>query len=174
MPTMRSGRTADQDLRATAAPRGPTTVYNYDEVIGGTIPNGVGHLTSIAGGGVGQQFAYDEVGRPVATTRSVDDVVPRSEAPYYDPGGRVALEGALGGRRQGRKHRHSTSQWTYDAAGRLLTIPGVQTGATYTADGQSLTQSRPNGVTTTNTYQASRLWLTGNPDDQCHRSYTRT
>jgi RHS repeat-associated protein len=127
-------------------------------VLGGTIPNGVGHLTSLTGSGVTCQYGYDVVGRQTNKTCGVDGVA-RNEGTSYDIGGRVrSMVYRVAGTQVASV---GTSQWTYDGAGRLLIIPGVQAGATYTADGQIATQSRPNGVTTTNTYQASRLWLMG-------------
>ena len=53
-----------------------------------------------------------------------------------------------------------TSQWTYDEAQRLITIPGHVTSFTYNARGQVTQAVYANGVTTTNTYNDQRGWLT--------------
>ncbi|RYG99772.1 MAG: RHS repeat protein, partial [Alphaproteobacteria bacterium] len=54
----------------------------------------------------------------------------------------------------------TTSQpWTYNAANKLLTIPGYVTGASYEADGQTRSITYANGVTTAFTYDAKRDWL---------------
>ena len=53
-----------------------------------------------------------------------------------------------------------TSQWTYDEAQRLVAIPGHVTSFTYNARGQVTQAVYANGVTTTNTYNDQRGWLT--------------
>jgi RHS repeat-associated protein len=90
------------------------------------------------------------------------DGVSRYELPAYDAGGRVrsiqykqytnaeTLLLSLGS---------SSNPWTYDSAGRLSSIPGIQASETYTADGQPASVTRANGVTTTSVYHPNRLWL---------------
>ncbi len=55
----------------------------------------------------------------------------------------------------------NANQWLYDEAGRLKSIPGHITGLTYNARGQVTVATYANGVTTTNTYNDQRGWLTG-------------
>ncbi len=54
----------------------------------------------------------------------------------------------------------TTTQWLYDDAGRLKSIPGHITSLTYNARGQVTVAVYANGVTTTNTYNDQRGWLT--------------
>src|SRR5690606_26065160 len=49
--------------------------------------------------------------------------------------------------------------WTYDSAGRLLTIPSLITDTQYNAAGQVTHIAYGNGVETANTYDAARGWL---------------
>ncbi|MGH6924047.1 MAG: hypothetical protein ACRED5_09935 [Propylenella sp.] len=49
--------------------------------------------------------------------------------------------------------------WTYDIAGRLYSVPGVVTSATYEADGQTDVISYPNFVQVTFAYDPERRWL---------------
>jgi YD repeat-containing protein len=51
------------------------------------------------------------------------------------------------------------NRWTYDALGRLKSIPGMVALQTYEADGQTKTITYANGVTTTFTYDPNRRWL---------------
>src|SRR5690606_575033 len=53
----------------------------------------------------------------------------------------------------------AASPWTYDEAGRLFGIPGLVTSTLYNAAGQVTEAVYSNGVRTTNTYNAYRLWL---------------
>lgn len=52
-----------------------------------------------------------------------------------------------------------TAPVTYDAAGRLLTVPGYVTSFTYDAAGRTLRATYANGVTTDFTYSTARGWL---------------
>jgi RHS repeat-associated protein len=54
----------------------------------------------------------------------------------------------------------STSKWTYNDKGQLLTIPGYITGTTYELDGQTKAITYANTVTTSFTYNVNRRWLT--------------
>jgi RHS Repeat len=51
-------------------------------------------------------------------------------------------------------------RWTYDALGRLKSIPGMVALQSYEADGQTKAITYANGVSTTFTYDLSRHWLT--------------
>ena len=55
----------------------------------------------------------------------------------------------------------SATPWTYDAAGRLLSIPGHVSGYSYNARGQVVYVTYANGAVTANSYDPSRHWLTG-------------
>ena len=54
----------------------------------------------------------------------------------------------------------SAAPWTYNAANKLLTVPGYITTAAYEADGQTKSISYANGVTTEFSYSPTRRWLT--------------
>jgi RHS repeat-associated protein len=53
----------------------------------------------------------------------------------------------------------SASRWTYDGAGRLLSIPGIISLQTYEADGQTKKITYANGVSTEFFYSPARRWL---------------
>jgi YD repeat-containing protein len=141
-----------------------TTTYIYDQTSWG---RNVGHLTTAESfDGTMYTYNYDALGRIVQTALTVDSIM-YSVLPVYDAGGRVHLM---------RYNTHYWSggspdtdvyigtyqnEWTYDGAGRLSTIPGIQNSETYNAAGQPLSVTRANGVTTAYTYQASRQWLMG-------------
>jgi RHS repeat-associated protein len=83
--------------------------------------------------------------------------------PAYDIGGRVRwinyTRNAGSGQTVLLALGSSTNRWVYDSAGRLYAIPGIQVSETYTADGQTASVIRANGVTTTSAYDVNRLWL---------------
>jgi RHS repeat-associated protein len=54
----------------------------------------------------------------------------------------------------------SGNEWGHDDAGRLKSIPGHVTSLVYNARGQVTVATYVNGVTTTNTYDDQRGWLT--------------
>ncbi|MCJ9754969.1 hypothetical protein MOV61_29990, partial [Neorhizobium sp. BETTINA12A] len=49
--------------------------------------------------------------------------------------------------------------WTYNAANKLSTVPGLITAASYEADGQTKSIAYANGVTTQFAYSPTRRWL---------------
>ncbi len=75
----------------------------------------------------------------------------------YQPGGELRFKTYPDGDSAGT----DLNPMTYDAAGRLKTLPGGITDMTYNARGQTLTASYANGVTATFTYNDARGWLTG-------------
>jgi RHS repeat-associated protein len=152
------GRTLSKVTRYGTA-QAATTTYGYDEDFPGAYAN-TGHLTSTHNDVALTEYDYDSMGR------KFDDLLWTDGVGYvvltgYDTGGRVRWKQYRNDPNVIRDLGTSTNQWGYDTAGRLRTIPGVQTAATYTADGQAASVTRANGVTTTYSYQPLRLWLTG-------------
>ena len=111
----------------------------------------VGLPTTITSPGSVLKLDYDAVGRPVKQTRTLDStdyVVTRT----YDSAGFL--------RGLSYPDGDSLSSITYDAAGRLKSVPGVLTSVTYNASGQLLVQTNANGTATTKTYSPTRGFLT--------------
>jgi RHS repeat-associated protein len=148
-----AGRTLTKVARSGTA-QAATTSYTYDQGSGFN----VGHLTSTANTAALCRYSYDQLGRLTANSWTVDGAT-YSELTGYDTGGLVRwmqyLDPASGAQNVGT----SSNQWVYDSAGRLYSIPGIQTGESYTAEGQPTSVTRANGVTTTSAYNANRLWL---------------
>jgi RHS repeat-associated protein len=139
-----AGRTLTKTSRSGTA-QAATTTYSYDDTFGWALYN-TGHLTTINYNGSLCEYAYDPMGRQTMRLWWTDGVS-RYELPAYDTGGRVrsiqykqytnadTLLLSLGS---------SSDPWTYDSAGRLYAIPGIQASQTYTADGQTASVMRAN------------------------------
>jgi RHS repeat-associated protein len=153
-----AGRRLTKTTRSGTA-QAATTSYTYDEHDWGF---NVGHLTHVRNENALYAYNYDSVGRTIDKALMVDGAC-YTVLPAFDTGGRVrwteykigcsatpSFDFFLGA---------STNQWSYDSAGRLYAIPGVQASETYTADGQTASVTRANGVTTTSVYHPNRLWL---------------
>jgi RHS repeat-associated protein len=159
-----AGRILTKTTRAGTA-QAATTTYIYDEALTGW-PTAVGHLTTIKTNDSVCQYAYDQMGRELMRLWWSDGVT-YTRQPSYDTGGRVRWINYLrdsvnaGGQSVVLSLGSSANQWTYDSAGRLSSIPGIQNSETYNAAGQPLSVTRANGVTTSYTYQPSRQWLMG-------------
>jgi RHS repeat-associated protein len=157
-----AGRMLSRTTRYGTTQAGITT-YTYDQPLWGY---NVGQLTNVQSSTASIYFSHDAVGRIVETARAVDGIQ-YSVFPVYDAGGRVLLTyyktHYLAGSTPDAFVYVGTYQnkWTYDSAGRLYSIPGIQNSETYNAAGQPLSVTRANGVTTAYTYQASRQWLMG-------------
>ena len=156
------GRTLTKVTRYNTA-QAVTTTYDYDQTTWGY---NVGHLTRVTIPGMNYSYNYDAVGRMIGKDL-VADGVSYNLLPTYDTGGRLRrIRYNTGYFTSGAPSVDvytgtATNQWAYDTAGRLKSIPGVQTAATYTADGQPDSVTRANGTTTDYIYQPARLWLTG-------------
>lgn len=143
---------------ATKTSRSGVTVSTYDEPRAGFV-NG-GKLTSLSNAAANIRFDYDGNGRRVQDTyeikRSNGTVGERHVlSTAYEVGGRVTgrawnLQGGSAGRLEG---------WSYDAAGRLLAIPGRINTITYDAADRPLTTFYANGTATTRSYSPKRGWL---------------
>ncbi len=129
-----------------------TTTSTYDEVRSGFF-NG-GKLTTVAGPAATIRYDHNASGRRVRDTYVVDGQSYVTTT-TLDAGERIKGRSYPDGDAVGT----TATPWTYDGAGRLSTIPGLITSATYDARGQTKSIAYANGVSTTFTYNASRGWL---------------
>ncbi|NSZ15620.1 toxin TcdB middle/N-terminal domain-containing protein [Agrobacterium vitis] len=128
----------------------------YDELRDGFY-NG-GQMTSTQAGSVQQSIQYNGDGLPTDKTVTVDSVA-HNETTIYDQGKKPIFLTYNGG--QQVAIGSSSSHWTYDRKGQLLTIPGYINSTTYMPDGQTASITYANGVKTTFSYSPERGWLTG-------------
>ncbi len=141
-------------------PQAVTTAYAYDETRTGAYQGATRNFwnsdeqsTVTSPSGV-IRYDHDAAGRRIKETYVVDGATHEVET-LYDTGGRVI----------GRKYPDgdsvgtSAAPWVYDAAGRLLSVPGIVNSMTYNGRGQVLNAAYANGVTSAFTYDDSRGWL---------------
>jgi RHS repeat-associated protein len=126
-----------------------TVTWTYDEARG-TYAN-VGGVTTMVDGSGTATFDYDLRGNLVKAYRSLTGGSTYTFQSTYDAAGRLLTSTLPDGEVVGPR--------TYDETGALKAIPGYVTDVTYDARGQILTLTRADGTVTTNTYDASRLWL---------------
>src|SRR5262249_29146247 len=88
------------------------------------------------------------------STRSIDGT-PYTMQTGYDAGGRLLWTTYPDGDTVGT----SVSPLVYDGAGRLKTIPGIVTSATYDAMRRVLTQNDANGAVTNYAFDSQRAWM---------------
>jgi RHS repeat-associated protein len=154
--TTRHG-TAQAELTASIYDENRAGFFNGGNLT--TVCNGAGTTTNPTTGcnAAGQRIRYDYEGsgRKVKTTYRIDGtdrVVTHNLAPRGEVLWKTYPDGFAGS---------TSSRWTYDANGRLVTIPDLVTATTYNARGQVKTITFQNGVTTTYTYNDARGWLMG-------------
>ncbi|MGO4574217.1 FG-GAP-like repeat-containing protein, partial [Microvirga sp. 2TAF3] len=121
-----------------------------------------GRLVALANAAATLRYAYDGNGRRITETYELkrpDGGVAETHVlrTAYEPGGRVsgrvwALAGGPADRLEG---------WTYDAAGRLLSIPGRIVSIAYDASDRPLATRFADGSATVRTYDPKRGFLTG-------------
>jgi RHS repeat-associated protein len=101
-------------------------------------------------------FDHDAVGRVVRTVRTINGA---SYAFSYgfDAGDRALWTSYPDGDSVGT----ASSPLRYDGAGRLSSVPGYVTAATYNAEGKLTRIENANGTVTTRPHDAQRGWLTG-------------
>jgi RHS repeat-associated protein len=153
-----AGRTLTKTTRYGTA-QAATTTYTYDQTFA-SAPYAVGHVTTITDGSNTCLYAYNQRGQVIWQLWSADGAN-YTVIDSYDLAGRLRWKTYYQGMTLLFSLGTSSSQWAYDGAGRLLSIPGVQTSATYDAAGHATQIVRANGVTTSYTYQATRQWLMG-------------
>jgi YD repeat-containing protein len=137
-----------------------TTTYTYDFFRAGFF--NVGHQTT-ASNTIGTppvpiatiDYNFDQEGRPVGQTYTVPGETPSTYtfATSYDLGGRLLS--------QAYPDNDSVGPLTYDAAGRLKSVPDIlaTAGILYDARGNQTNIARANATTTAFGYSPQRGWL---------------
>ncbi len=135
------------------ATTGTDVTYTYD-----TCTNGVGRLCSVANiNGVTTAYTYDKLGRIDSQTQTVDAVA-RTTTYSYDRQGNLLIQTHPDG---------SKNEFTYGTAGRTLnakwrnvagTTSTLMSSVTYSPTGAPATVTLGNGVVTTYTYDATKLY----------------
>jgi RHS repeat-associated protein len=159
------GRLLTKQVKAVGETTATVTAANtYDTAdpgIGSAPSHNVGLLTKSVNGAATQSFSRSLTGSTtVLTTATVIDGVThtvmetrgRSEQTLsiaYMP---AALSAPV-------PVGTPADPWTYNAANKLLTVPGLITAASYEADGQTKSIAYANGVTTQFAYSPTRRWL---------------
>lgn len=147
------GRKTGKTSKA-GTPQASTVSWAYDQARAGF--HNVGKLTTMTDGAGTRTFDHDAVGRVVKTVRTINGA---SYAFSYgfDAGDRALWTTYPDGDTVGT----AAAPLRYDAAGRLLSIPGYVTSARYNADGRLTRVDNANGTVTTRPHDAQRGWLTG-------------
>ncbi|APR88402.1 Hypothetical protein A7982_13751 [Minicystis rosea] len=134
--------------------------FTYDEPGHGA---SIGRVTTAAdASGDSIAYTYDAIGRTTRmdhTIAGADYVVQRA----YDAAGRVVGTRYPDGSTVGCDPAAGCAgaSIAYDLGGRVQSIPGIVTGATYTAAGQPSVFQLANGAVTSHSYDPRRAWLTG-------------
>ena len=147
-----ASRVTRREHRNAAGVLGSWHAYAYDQP---RYPyyNG-GKLTSASGSWGSQTYDHDANGNRVKTSWTLAGQT-HSITSVIDWRGYVTAKSYSDGDGVGTV----TDPWRYDQAGRLKSIPGHITSIKYNARGQVTETVYANGVTTTNTFDASRGWL---------------
>jgi RHS repeat-associated protein len=152
------GRTLSKLVTPVTGPA-VTTTSVYDEARSGYA--NVGQLTRQTNVIARSCFDYDALGRRLKERWTVP--APASNCETASPGETFTSETTYdaGSRITGRTwpDGDSTSNWSYDEAGRLKSIPNAITSLVYDAFGQTTLATYPNGVTTSFNYSPPRGWL---------------
>lgn len=133
------------------------TIFRYGE-LRGTYKN-VGRLTSIEAEVFSSpipslRYDYDAAGRTVRTSRDLDGITFTLEHRFDSMGRLLGMTWP-----DGDAVGTPTDPWRYDAAGRLIVVPGILSSVTYDAAGRPLVQQNVNGTTTTRSYSPTRGFL---------------
>lgn len=155
-------------LTKTVTPSGGGAVVTtsvYDEVRSGYA--NIGKLTREETSDARVCHDHDVAGREIMTSWTLP---PASASACTGSSGesfQIETRYDAAGRLKGRTYPDGDvvgttgSPWTYDAAGRLLSVPGHVTSFVYDAAGKVTQATYANGVVTTNSYSAARGWLNG-------------
>lgn len=135
-------------------PNAAETFFIYDEARRGYY--NIGHATTMLDAGGSLVTNYDALGRPVDAIRAIDGVFFERKT-AYDRDGRVIATTYPDGDTVGVP----ADPVRYDAAGRMVSIPGLVDNVLYDAAGRVLSQSLTNGITGSRAYdRRGRLtWL---------------
>ncbi|WP_429931685.1 polymorphic toxin-type HINT domain-containing protein [Agrobacterium vitis] len=140
-----------------AGDTGVVLVQNsYDEQRVGVY--NLGQLTTAQSSAMVQKFNYNADRLEVQKFHAVDTIA-HDDSTVYDLGQRPIYK--IYNDRPSLTVGSSSSHWTYDRKGQLLTIPGYINSTTYMPDGQTASITYANGVKTTFSYSPERGWLTG-------------
>jgi len=129
-------------------PNAETISNTYDQARSGFY--NLGQLTTAANDNAVYTYDYDNGGRQARLVRTVDGVA-YTQTTGYDPGGRVTSRLYADGSTAG--------PFGYNAAGQQVSLSGAVTSTSYDAAGNVLSIAYANGVATTYTYSATRVWL---------------
>ena len=143
------GRRLTKTTRADQGTKARTTTWTYDEERAGF--GNVGRLTTASNKQATISHDYDVVGRMVRKTYRVGKT-DYSFRTGYDAAGRVLWQEYPDGDSVGS----AAEPFVYDAAGRLVAIPGVIDSIDYNAHGQATATTRANGTVTTASYSPER------------------
>ncbi len=141
-------------ITADGAPGQEVYTLSYDQNVGGYF--NLGRLTSWSAPGGTGLLRYDARGNVVFTQRTMDGW----DFPMwlgYDAGGRLRHVTYPDGDTLGS----ATNPIRYDAVGRVVSIPGFVTSASYDAAGRLTGHNNSNGTSSTYNYSADRGWLSG-------------
>jgi YD repeat-containing protein len=130
-----------------------TVTFSYGEPRAGYF--NVGRLTTMTDAHGGARYDHDALGRQVRVTRTLDGVDYALERRYDAAGRLLGLTFP-----DGDAFGSPSSPMLYDAAGRLVAVPGVLASATYDAAGRRLAAVFANGAATEWDYH-ERGWVTG-------------
>jgi RHS repeat-associated protein len=158
------GRMTKREHRTSAGTLTHTHTSTYDETrIVNTVQyrNG-GKLTSTSShpgattvtADATRNYDYDANGKKILDRWTLKGAA-YSITSSHDAGGYLYAKAYSDGDTVGSQ----VSQWLYDEAGRLKSIPGHITSLKYNARGQVIRADYANGVVTTNTYNDQRGWL---------------
>lgn len=121
-------------------PTGPDVVYTYDET---TTPNSKGKLTTVTDATGQEKYYYDQLGRTTTFIKTIDGIQYVTENTYDSLGRTTSVKYPDG----------ETINYSYDAAGNLVQVPGYVTYSNFNALGQASLITYANGVTTQYQYQ---------------------
>lgn len=151
----RRDRLKTKTTRAELAATDPlleTTIYTYDGARAGYF--NVGKLSSIANDSATFRQDHDALGR-LARTQTLVDGSTYTTSAAFDAGSRLLWLGLPDDTTFGS----ATAPMRYDAAGRLVSVPGGQQHTLYDAAGQPTRTVFANGVVSTAQYSPTRGWL---------------
>ncbi len=153
----RLSRVTSQTVAPSGGPSEATT-STYDEARAGFY--NVGKLTTQTKANISTtRTDYDMAGRAVREQWTVPPSGTGSETftleTRYDEGGRLRGKSFPNGDVVGTP----ANPWTYNEAGRLLTVPGHVSAFLYDAAGKTTSATYANGVTTAFAYSLPRGWL---------------
>ncbi|HEY3358294.1 MAG TPA: RHS repeat-associated core domain-containing protein [Polyangia bacterium] len=148
------GRRTQKVVKRADGTTEATVTWGYDQARSGYY--NVGAQTSMTDPSGTVTYDYDAAGRQVKTSRTIGGTSYTLERGYGAAGQPLWTRFP-----DGTEVGTAAAPLLYDGAGRVTTVPGLVSGATYTAAGTLATQTNANGTLTTYSYDPNRGWLTG-------------